>query len=123
MWSGPVFPKYRVVLLFLGCGGSLFGSLSLLGTLLLSAFLGSLSCCESGLVSSLLSLASCLLGGELLGVLGDYLKGDLNSDLLVQTYDTDVLARGLYGLMNAHDLAVNIVTGSEQRLMYLLCAN
>ena len=37
----------------------------------------------------------------------------------MQTYDTGVLTRGLDALVNTHDLAVNIVTGSEQSLVYL----
>ena len=108
--------RYHVVLLL--CGGSFLGSGSLtLGGSLFGTFLSSLSGSEGSLVSSLLGLASGTLGSEFLGVLGDHLKGNLDSDLLVQAYDGGVLARGLHGLVHADDLAVNIVTSSEQSLV------
>ena len=128
MWRGPVFSSMHVVLLL--CSRSLFGLSgitamcntilccsatlsSLIGNLLsafFGTFLGSLCSSQSSLVSSLLSLAGSTFSGQLLGVLGNHLEGDLNSNFLVQANDTGVLARGLDALVNAHDLAVNIVT-------------
>lgn len=74
-------------------------------------------------MSSLLGLACSTLSSEFLGVLGDHLKGDLDSNFLVQANDTGVLTRGLDALVNAHDLAVNIVTSGEKSLVYLCSAN